>query len=103
MIKKNIEYSQAVELTKNQVDQAFFVFSDRCEVCGQFIPEAANILKTFINDNIYFIEADDMPFPPPEVPILYLFRKDLSEPRLRVGIAPEELIKNDFERFYKKI
>jgi len=103
MLKKNIEYTQAVELTQQQTDQAFFIFSQRCEVCLQFIPDAADILRQYLNDNIYFIEADELPFPPAEVPILYLFRKDLTEPKIRVGIAPKELVENDFQRFYRKI
>lgn len=103
MIKKNIDFLQAIELTKNKTNQAFFVFSSRCEVCGQFIPEAVYILQQYIKDNIYYIEADDMPFPPAEVPLLYLFREDLLDPTIRVGVAPKDLVCEDFKRFYSKI
>lgn len=103
MLQKNIDYPQAIKLAQNRVDQAFFIFSQRCEICSQFIPDAADILRQYINDNIYFIEADEVPFPPAEVPVLYLFRSDLSEPKIRVGVAPKELVENDFQKFYRKV
>lgn len=103
MLTKNIEFLQAIELAQRQQDQAFFIFSQRCEICSQFIPQAADILRQYLNDNIYFIEADGVPFPPAEVPVLYLFRSDLSEPKIRVGVAPKELVENDFQRFYSKV
>ena len=102
MIESTTTYQQAADLAKSNQDLAVFFFDPECHLCADFIPGAVDVLKTLI-DHVHVINAKQSPFPPPNLPCAYFYRKDDSVPLVRVGVGPIELVENDFRKFYGKI
>ena len=102
MIESTTTYQQASLLTKNNQDLAVFFFDPGCHLCAAFIPDSVNLLNTII-DQVHVVNAREAPFPPSQVPCVYLYRKDDVIPLVRVGVAPIEMIENDFRKFFRKV
>lgn len=99
-MKTNIDENKIKELIGK--DFAVFAFDSECDSCHSFIPEATKELNKY-NVEVYYIEAKDMVLPASTLPTLYMFKNDSVKPTIRVGDAPIDLVRSDFERFYKKV
>ena len=102
MIESTITYQEAANLAITNQDLAVFFFDPNCEFCAEFIPAAANLLKTII-DQVHIIDARQSPFPPSHLPCVYLYRQSDDIPAIKVGVGPLDLVENDFRKFYGKI
>jgi hypothetical protein len=102
MIESTITYQQAADLATSNQDLAVFFFDPECHLCADFIPDAVNLLNTLI-DQVHVVNARQSPFPPAQLPCVYLYRKNEQVPVVKVGVGPMELVENDFRKFFRKI
>ena len=72
----------------------------KCQKLTEFIPKAVEELKKYTD--VYYIEINDMVLPAQTMPCLYMFKNN-EKATLRVGNAPIDIVRKDFERFFKQI
>jgi hypothetical protein len=102
MIESTTTYENAACLAKSNQDLAVFFYDPACHLCADFIPEAVKLLTSMI-DQVHVVNARQSPFPPAQLPCVYLYRRDEEIPVVKVGVGPIELVENDFRKFFGKI
>lgn len=97
-METNIDEIKIKELKEQNKKFAVFAFDKECGACNEFIPKAVEELEKYTD--VYYIEINDMVLPAQTMPCLYMFKNN-EKATLRVGNAPIDIVRKDFERFFK--